>query len=149
MSIQEAHQLLMEGGSGMLSTHAKEIPGYPFGSVVPYCVDDQGMPIVLISNMAQHYHNIHANPKVSLLVVEKGCEDMQTAKRITWVADAQPVAQQDEATMNKYYSLFPASRDYHQRLGFYFFRLLPVRICYIAGFGKIHWYDIKQWLSTN
>lgn len=146
MPISEIRQLLEKSDNGMLSTHAKEMPGYPFGSVVPYCLDSHHMPIVLLSNIAQHYHNIQANPKVSLLVVEAGSEDVQMAKRATWVADVQPVANDDEVTISKYYQSFPFSYGYHTTLGFYFFRLIPARICYIAGFGKIHWYEGKDWL---
>lgn len=145
MDHAHAQELLRTNSSGVLSTHSQEMQGYPFGSVVPYCLDGQGLPIILISHIAQHYHNIQAIPKVSLLVLERGSEDVQMARRLTWVADAQPLTAQEEDTIDQYYQAFPASHNYHKTLGFHFFRLVPVRICYIAGFGRIHWYDAKQW----
>ena len=36
----------------------KAMPGFPFGSVVPYCLDEQGRPLILISRIAQHTHNL-------------------------------------------------------------------------------------------
>lgn len=145
MDRTHAQELLRTNNSGVLSTHSQEIPGYPFGSIVPYCLDERGLPIILISNIAQHYHNIQATPKVSLSVLEKSCEDVQMARRLTWVADAQPLTLEDEGSIDKYYQAFPTSHNYHKTLGFHFFRLAPVRICYIAGFGRIHWYDVNQW----
>lgn len=143
----DANNLLITNTIGFLSTHSSEMPGYPFTSVVPYSLDDQQCPVILISNIAQHYHNIRMLPKVSLLVLASDCDDVQAAKRLTWIADAQPVAQDDHVTIDQYYRRFPLSRDYHNTLGFHFFRLLPVRICYIAGFGKIHWYEANQWMD--
>lgn len=36
-AIRPARELLLKEYRGVLSTHSKSMPGYPFGSVVPYC----------------------------------------------------------------------------------------------------------------
>lgn len=146
MSVNQALELLQAQHVGMLATQSRDMPGYPFGSMVPYSLSAQYYPVMLISNIAQHYLNIQAIAKVSLLVVESGVADVQAAQRLTWVADAQPISENDTQTMEQHYQRFPSVRDYHQTLGFCFYQLIPVRICHIAGFGKIHWYDQQQWV---
>jgi putative heme iron utilization protein len=50
----------------VLSTISLDVPGYPFGSLTPYCFDENGQPIVYISLIAQHTRNIMADPRLSL-----------------------------------------------------------------------------------
>lgn len=51
---------------GVLSTHSQAHPGYPFGSVVPYCLDNVGFPLLLLSHLAQHTRNLMAEPRCAL-----------------------------------------------------------------------------------
>ena len=39
---RHARELLLKEYRGVLSTHSKSMPGFPFGSVVPYCLDAEG-----------------------------------------------------------------------------------------------------------
>ncbi len=55
---------------GVLSTHSIDLPGYPFGSITPYCFNRHGQAVILISTIAQHTKNIKANNKVSLIAFE-------------------------------------------------------------------------------
>ena len=64
---REARELLLREYRGVLSTQSKAMPGFPFGSVVPYCLDAQGWPLILISRIAQHTHNLKVDGKCSLL----------------------------------------------------------------------------------
>lgn len=61
----ETRGLLLREYHGVLSTHPVDTPGYPFGSIVPYCLDRRGYPEILISRIAQHTKNIQADPKLS------------------------------------------------------------------------------------
>ncbi len=63
-AVKHARELLLKEYRGVLSTHSKSMPGFPFGSVVPYCLDDQGRPLILISRIAQHTHNLQKTPGV-------------------------------------------------------------------------------------
>ena len=42
---KNARELLLKEYRGALATQSKAMPGFPFGSVVPYCLDDQGRPV--------------------------------------------------------------------------------------------------------
>ncbi|MFZ0862246.1 MAG: pyridoxamine 5'-phosphate oxidase family protein [Candidatus Sulfotelmatobacter sp.] len=71
---ERAHTLVYLGRMGSLSTLSRKQPGFPFGSVMPYGLDDQGRPIFLISTMAMHTQNLQADPHASLLVTQQDTE---------------------------------------------------------------------------
>ena len=136
---QETRQLLLSSYEGVLSTHSQHLPGYPFGSVAPFCLDEQGRAVILISELAQHTKNLKADNRCSLLVMGEG-DDVQTAARLTIVGDAEPVpAEQVEAVARRYYRYFPQSQDFHRIHDFGFWRIAPIKYRYIGGFGRIHW----------
>ena len=138
---KNARELLLKEYRGVLSTHSKVVPGFPFGSAVPYCLDEQGRPLILISRIAQHTHNLQQDAKCSLLVGERGAEDVQAAGRLTLLAEARQLTEEGAvaAAAQRYYRYFPDSRDYHTAHDFDFWVLQPVRWRYIGGFGAIHW----------
>lgn len=140
---KHARELLLKEYRGVLSTHSKAMPGFPFGSVVPYCLDAQGCPLILISRIAQHTHNLQQDAKCSLLVGERGAADVQAAGRLTLLAEARKLTDEAaiEAAAARYYRYFPQSRDYHRAHDFDFWRLEPVRWRFIGGFGAIHWLE--------
>lgn len=138
---KDARELLLKEYRGMLSTHSRALPGYPFGSVVPYCLDGEGLPLILISRIAQHTRNLQVDPRCCLLIGEREAVDVQAAGRLSLVGDARQL--QDETAIAEaaevYYRCFPAARDYHRTHDFDFWRLEPVRWRFIGGFGAIHW----------
>ena len=140
---RQARALLLKEYRGVLSTHSQSMPGYPFGSVVPYCLDDEGRPLILISRIAQHTHNLQLDAKCSLLVGERGAEDVQAVGRVTLMAEAEKITDgvRIEAAAQRYYRYFPESESYHSAHDFDFWVLKPVRYRYIGGFGAIHWLD--------
>ncbi len=111
---KHARELLLKEYRGVLSTHSKAMPGFPFGSVVPYCLDADGCPLLLISRIAQHTHNLMQDNKCSLLVGERGAEDVQAVGRLTLLAHAHALQEtpQIEAAAARYYRYFPESRDF-------------------------------------
>jgi putative heme iron utilization protein len=140
---KHARELLLKEYRGVLSTHSKAMPGFPFGSVVPYCLDAQGYPLILISRIAQHTHNLKQDGKCSLLVGERGAEDVQAVGRLTLLAEARQLhgEAQIAAAAQRYYRYFPDSQNHHRVHDFDFWVLAPVRWRYIGGFGAIHWLD--------
>jgi len=142
-AVKHARQLLLKEYRGVLSTHSAAMPGFPFGSSVPYCLTENGWPLMLISRIAQHTKNLKADPRCSLLVAERGVEDVQANGRLTVLAEARQLddASAIDAAAARYYRYFPESRDYHNAHDFDFWVLQPVRWRYIGGFGAIHWLD--------
>jgi putative heme iron utilization protein len=145
---RSARELLLRECRGVLSTHSVDVPGYPFGSVVPYSMDRSGRPVILISSIAQHTRNLLADPRLSLIVAEHDAEDVQASSRLTLLADAGPLGE-DEDAMERYYRLFPQAHGYHRTHDFAFFRLEVVRARYIGGFGEIHWLKPPEVIKAN
>ena len=146
---KKARELLLSQYQGVLSTHSVDLAGYPFGSVVPYCLNKDGLPIILISSIAQHTKNILFDPKVSLLVTERDADDVQTAGRVTYIGDAGLLDENDADSIERYYQYFPQSRDYHLIHDFSFYYIKPTRIRFIGGFGQIYWLEKEDFLLTN
>ena len=143
-----ARDLLLSEYHGVLSTHSVDAPGYPFGSVVPYCLARDGHPVILISTIAQHTKNIQMNSKVSLIVTAGETDDIQAAARLTCLGNTSMVSDIEDVS-TRYYKYFPASRDYHKTHDFNFYRIELVRARYIGGFGIIHWLEPKELVCAN
>lgn len=148
LKAKDARKLLLSEYQAILSTHSVDVPGYPFGSVVPYCLNKAGKPIILISAIAQHTKNILSDPKVSLTVTEGGADDLQTVGRITYIANAEKM-DDDQDSIERYYQYYPQSRDYHKIHDFDFYQLQAVRIRFIGGFGQIYWVEKDDFLLVN
>ncbi len=122
---------------GLLSTHSRAVEGYPFGSVVPYVLDHDACPLLLISRLAEHTKNLAGDPRVSLLIHESG-GDVQAQARVTLLGQAGRV-DDPEAIAARYERYFPATRGYRAQLDFEIWRIAPVTLRAIAGFAKVHW----------
>ena len=143
----QARALLLNEYQGVLATQSVSMPGYPFGSVAPYCLDADGQLVILISRIAQHTRNISQDPKVSLTIVQSHVDDIQTGGRLTWVGDAEKI--EDPVAAERYYSYFPQSRNYHTTHDFEFYRIKLVRARFIGGFGEIYWVNPEELLLSN
>lgn len=139
----EAKHLCRKHHSGVLSTHSSSVSGYPFGSVTPFLLTPEGDPIIYISDLAQHTHNIKQNSKVSLIVYDTQAEDSQASGRVTILGDAEIC--DDEVLQEQYRNLFQQSKDYQKTHDFNFYRINTVKVRFIGGFGKIYWLHKEQW----
>lgn len=147
MSMQDiafqAKQLSRTHHSGVLGTHSTSMPGYPFGSVVPYYLTPAGDAIIYISHIALHTRNIKANDKVSLTIFNAGEDDSQANGRVTIMGSAELAKQNDVKA--QYFRLFPQAKKYEQTHDFNFYVIRTERVRFIGGFGKIHWVDKAYW----
>src|ERR1700757_784181 len=81
---ERARTLIHLGRIGSLSTLSRKQQGFPFGSVMPYGLDDHANPVFLISTMAMHTQNLQADPRSSLLVTQPDAiGDPLGASRVT------------------------------------------------------------------
>lgn len=145
-----ARRLFSSCYDGVLATNSVDMPGYPFGSVLPFCCDRQGYPLLLVADIAQHTRNMQRDPHVSLIVFDRTCDDLQTHGRLTLMGDVRPLAddcEHDAAT--RYFRMFPEAREFRATHNFAFWRLAPARIRYIGGFGDIHWLEPVDLMEPN
>lgn len=146
-----AQALLLRQSQAVLASqcHEAEWEGFPLTSVVPYCLDAQGCPLLLISRLAAHTRNLAANRRLSLLVRDAG-DDAQAVARLSLIGEGEPVpASELPAAAERYYRFFPQTRDFHQTLDFEFWRVRPLRSHFIAGFARVHWLQGADWLPSN
>jgi putative heme iron utilization protein len=138
--IEGARQLWAGRFQGVLSTHALAEPGYPFGSVLPYCLDRQGFPLFLLSHLAQHTHNLDADPRCAFTIAESTQGDVQQSLRLTCLGECDALAPTAAAVAaDRYLRYFPAAHVYLRELNFRMYRLRPHRFHCNGGFATARW----------
>lgn len=143
-----ARALLRKTDAGVLSTHSGEMHGYPFGSLAPFAMTLEGRPLLYVSQLAEHTRNLAADPRCCLTVVEASAAgDRQALGRASLLGEARAVpAAERGAVAERYFALFPEQRAYEDFHDFGFWRIEPVRVRWIGGFGQIQWIEPKDWL---
>jgi putative heme iron utilization protein len=144
---ERARTLVYSGRIGSLSTLSRRQPGFPFGSVMPYGLDDHGHPIFLISTMAMHTQNVQADPRSSLLVPEPdaGGEPLGSS-RVTLLGNVRLVPEPEVAEARKLYLARHASSKYwvdFEDFSFYVMDVLDVY--YVGGFGVMGWVSASEY----
>ncbi len=144
---ERARTLLHLGRIGSLSTLSRKQPGFPFGSVMPYGLDDHGRPIFLISTMAMHTHNLQADPRASLLVTQPDAAgDPLGASRVTLIGNVVPIPELDVAEARKLYlARYDNSRYWVDFQDFSFYRMDVLDVYYVGGFGVMGWVSASEY----
>jgi putative heme iron utilization protein len=126
---------------GTLCTMSAKVAGYPFGSLMPYALDAQGRPIFLISNMAMHTHNLRKDGRASVFVEQpSGDGDALGAARGTLVGDVAEVpASEIAGVRERYLGRHENAKYWVDFDDFSFWRLEPVDVYYVGGFGVMGW----------
>lgn len=137
----EARELFSRERFGTLCTNAIDHPGYPFGSIVPYAVDQSGDLIILASELAEHTRNFRADPRVALFVrdTSRPEADLQTLSRVTALGTIEPAAR--EQVEKVFRAVHPKSGTYTRMDDFHFYRLKIEAIRYVGGFGRMSWVE--------
>jgi len=140
---ERARTMLSLNQVGVLSTHSNKCTGFPFGSTMPYALDDAGRPLFLISEMAMHTKNLQAEPHASLLVtVPEAQSDPLGTGRMTLIGKAEPVPKDDLAAARAAYLARHENAKYYVDFAdFSFWRLNPVDLYFVGGFGVMGWVE--------
>ena len=148
---ERARTLMYLGRIGSLSTLSRKQPGFPFGSVMPYGLDEQGRPIFLISTMAMHTQNLHADSRASLLVTqEDGSGDPLGASRVTLLGNVQRIPEPEVAEARKLYLAHYANSKYWVDFDdFSFYRMEVVDVYYVGGFGVMGWVAASEYVLSR
>lgn len=137
--LAQARHLWAGRFQGILSTQSQAHPGYPFGSLVPYCLDTNGQPLLLLSHLAQHTRNLLADPRCAFTVTEATHGDVQQSLRITCLGQCRPAEEALDEALERYFRYFPESRPYLEQLNFRLFRLDPQQAHLNGGFATARW----------
>jgi putative heme iron utilization protein len=144
---ERARTLLYLGRMGSLSTLSRKQSGFPFGSVMPYGLNDRGRPIFLISTMAMHTQNLQADPRASLLVTQQDTQgEPLGASRVTVVGNVLPVPNAELAEARKLYLERHANSRYWVDFeDFSFYRMDVIDVYYVGGFGVMGWVSASDY----
>jgi len=148
---ERARTLVYLGRMGSLSTLSRKQPGFPFGSVMPYGLDDHGRPIFLISTMAMHTQNLQADSHASLLVTQQDTDgEPLGASRVTLLGNVLPVPKPEWAEARKLYLESHANSKYWVDFeDFSFYRMDVVDIYYVGGFGVMGWVSASEYVRSQ
>src|SRR5271157_4483581 len=144
---ERARTLVYLGRIGNLSTLSRKQPGFPFGSVMPYGLDEQGRPIFLISTMAMHTQNLLADSRASLLVTQPDASgDPLGASRVTLMGHVLAIPEPEVAEARRLYLQRYANSKYWVDFeDFSFYRMDVVDVYYVGGFGVMGWVPASEY----
>ena len=148
---ERVRTLLAAVTTGTLSSVSRKHPGFPFGSLMPFALDDAGRPLFLISNMAMHTQNLRADPHASLFVAQPPSDgDVLGSARATVVGLADLVPAEDLArARDLYLTTHPGSRYWVDFADFAFFRLSPIDLYFVGGFGVMGWTTAEDFAAAS
>lgn len=144
---ERARTLVHLARIGSLSTLSRKQPGFPFGSVMPYGLDDRGRPIFLISTMAMHTQNLQADARASLLVTQADSSgDPLGSSRVTLIGNVLRVPGGEVAEARKLYlARYDNSKYWVDFEDFSFYRMEVVDVYYVGGFGVMGWVSSSEY----
>jgi len=149
---ERARTLVAGHSRGALSTLAVSPAGTPFGSVVTYGLDPLGQPTFFVSTMAEHTHNLDADPRASLLVVEDipAGADPLASGRVTLLGTAEQVIDpQERAAARAGYLAANPTAFYVDYGDFRCLRLVVTDVRYVGGFGRMSWLDVDAYAAAQ
>ena len=144
---ERTRTLVYLGRIGSLSTHSRKQPGFPFGSVMPYGLDERGRPIFLISTMAMHTQNLLADARASLLVTQSEAGgDPLGASRVTLVGSVAQIAELEVVEARALYlDRYANSKYWVDFEDFAFYHMELVDVYYVGGFGVMGWVSASDY----
>ncbi|MGE5271966.1 MAG: HugZ family protein [Thiohalocapsa sp.] len=117
---------------------ATSLDGQPYASLVAVAADLDASPLLLLSDLAQHTHNLQAEPRLSLLFEDTaGHADPLAGPRLTLLGQAERV--DDPRLLARFTARHQSSRIYAGFADFHLYRVAIERGHLVAGFGRIVW----------
>jgi heme oxygenase (biliverdin-IX-beta and delta-forming) len=133
----KARHLIRAADRAVLATSLR---GWPYASLVLPALDGEGMPLLLLSDLAEHAKNLKADPHCSLLYDgTAGLADPLTGARVTVMGEARPL--EDAGLLKRFVTRHPSAELYAGFRDFRLYRMTIGRAHLVAGFGAIHWVD--------
>jgi putative heme iron utilization protein len=141
---ERARTLVARISTATLCTLALEPEGYPYGSLVTVAFDE-GNPIFLISELAEHTKNLERDPRASLLVAESGADDPLANGRVTMLGPCTRVEADGGRARAAFLTVHPNASYYADFRDFAFWILSVNAIRYIGGYGRMSWISQRDW----
>lgn len=149
---ERCRTLVTGAKAATLSTIARDPDGYPYGSLVTVAFDASGRPLLLLSKLAEHTQNLAHRADASLLVTEPSERHAQPLAlgRVTLLGPCAPVPDVDrEQVRATFLAAQPDASYYVDFSDFGFFRLEPLALRYVGGFGRMSWVSAADYASAE
>lgn len=148
---EKVRTLVYRTNSGTLSTMSEKHPGSPFGSLMPYGLDDKGRPVFLISTMAMHTQNLIRDPKASLFVSQTDSGgDPLDASRVTLMGLVTKVPEDETKNVrDPYLSRYKNASYWVDFDDFSFYRMDITDIYFVGGFGAMGWVTPEEYANAE
>lgn len=141
---ERARTLLVQALQGAVATQCQRHPGFPFASLMPYALDEEGRPIILVSRLAVHTQNLERDDRASLLVTEPELDDRNPLglARVTLLGRFRDAAEEPNSAggaREAYLARHPESAYWVDYPDFGFRRMDVENVYYVGGFGVMGW----------
>ena len=149
---ERCRTLVAAARSGALSTLARDPAGFPYGSLVLVAADEHGRPLLLISSLAEHTHNLAQSSHASILVTEPLPPDHSPLAfgRVTLLGECAPVGDAErDAARRVFLAAHPDASGYAAFRDFAFYRLEPAALRYVGGFGRMSWVSAADYRAAE
>ena len=141
-----ARTLVAKCRNASLSTLNKM--GYPYGSIISYA-DQQGSPILLVSDLAEHTINARSDARASLLVSDLTDDgDPLGNARLTLVGRLD-VINEAAHLRDLYLDRHPYSVSYVDFTDFCFWKFTVESCRYVGGFGHMSWVTADNYANAT
>jgi putative heme iron utilization protein len=151
-SAERSRTLVAAARAGALSTLARHPAGFPYGSLVTLVPDDRGRPILLLSSLAEHTQNLTAHAEASVLITEPlpASGSVLDLARVSLIGACTPLAAEErDAARRIFLAGQPEAAAYVDFRDFAFYRLEPVTLRYVGGFGRMSWVGAAEYVAAE
>ena len=166
-------QWLEDVHHGTLCTisNVEGIEGFPYGSIVPFAIDRDGHPYILVAEIAAHTKNLLNSSKSCLFISHpEPSGDPQSHWRASIIGNFSRIVspsrvnelspeklehsiqipeEEEENMLVRYCQRVPQAESYLKTHNFFFWKMNNIeRVRYIAGFGKICWIEGDEFIQA-
>lgn len=149
---ERCRTLVAESRAATLSTIARDPAGFPYGSLVTVALDKGGRPLLLLSELAEHTQNLAHCKDASLLLAESLDKHRTPLAlgRVTLLGPCEKIPAEDRAAAREaFLAVQPDASYYVDFKDFAFFRLEPIALRYVGGFGRMSWVTAADYLAAE
>jgi heme iron utilization protein len=149
---ERCRTLVLRARSATLATVAREPSGFPYGSLVTVAIDAEGRPLFLLSTLAEHTGNLKARSETSALLTEPldTHSEPLALGRVTILGQTVIVGDDERARVKEtFLAQQPSASYYVDFADFAFYRLEPMALRYVGGFGRMSWVTAEDYRAAE
>jgi hypothetical protein len=127
--------------------------GFPYASLVTVAFDPRGRPLMFLSDLAEHTQNLKAHAEASVLVTDPldAHPEPLAASRLTLIGPCAKLTDEAEraAARETFLTKHASARYYIEFKDFAFYRLDPIALRYVGGFGRMSWVTCDDYAAAE